>query len=226
METTLHRELKALYCSQSSQQEVRVDGYRIDAVARHKLIEIQCGSLSGIRRKVRRLLERHSVTVVKPLAANKLLLRRDRKGGPVVDRRFSPKHESSFSLFEDLVYFVGVFPHRRLTLEVLLIELEEHRRRKRRHRWRRNAFVVDDRRLIRVCNRQVFRSARDLLGLLPVGLVNPFTTGELATAAGVPRWLAQKAGFCLRTTGAALVAGKRKNAWLYTVALDASASIA
>ena len=32
METTLHRQLKALYCADDAHQEVQLDGYRIDAV--------------------------------------------------------------------------------------------------------------------------------------------------------------------------------------------------
>lgn len=53
METSLHRQLKALYCAEASRQEVRVDGFRIDAVDRGRLIEIQQASLAALRHKVR-----------------------------------------------------------------------------------------------------------------------------------------------------------------------------
>ena len=71
METTLHRQLKSLYAVDSSQQEVTVDGYRIDAIADGRLIEIQYGSLGAIRDKIQALLVNHAVLVVKPLAARK-----------------------------------------------------------------------------------------------------------------------------------------------------------
>src|SRR5271155_2182010 len=119
METSLHRQLKALYCSDAARQEVRVDGFRIDAVHRGRLIEIQQGSLAALRHKVRALLETHHVTVVKPLAARKLLVRRKRAGGAVVSMRYSPRRETIADLFADLVHFVGVFPHPRLALEVV-----------------------------------------------------------------------------------------------------------
>src|SRR5580693_7785764 len=84
METSLHRQLKALYCAEASSQEVRVDGYRIDAVVRGRLIEIQQGSLAALRDKVRTLLDNYDVTVVKPLVARKLLVRRKKAGGAVL----------------------------------------------------------------------------------------------------------------------------------------------
>ena len=45
METSLHRQLKAVYAPAAA-REVRVDGYRIDAVVDGELIEIQ-GSAEG-----------------------------------------------------------------------------------------------------------------------------------------------------------------------------------
>ena len=40
METSLHRELKARYASHEDQQEVALDGYRIDALDGGELVEI------------------------------------------------------------------------------------------------------------------------------------------------------------------------------------------
>ncbi len=44
METSLHRELKRLYAGREARNEVSLDGYRIDAVARGRLFEIQHGA--------------------------------------------------------------------------------------------------------------------------------------------------------------------------------------
>ena len=81
METSLHRELKLLYAGRQAQSEVSLDGYRIDAVARGRLIEIQHGSLGAIRDKIRNLLESHRVTIVKPIIASKVLVKKSAKGG-------------------------------------------------------------------------------------------------------------------------------------------------
>jgi hypothetical protein len=215
METSLHRQLKALYCPEESAREARVDGFRIDAVDRGRLIEIQQASLAALRDKVRKLLANHEVTVVKPLVARKLLVRRKRAGGAVISQRYSPRRETAADLFIDLVHFVGVFPHPRLTLEVLFTLQEEHRAPARKRRWRGPDFRVLDRMLVGIEGRLTLKHSQDLARLLPSGLADVFSTEEIARHAPMPRWLAQKMAYCLRKTGAVTVAGKQGNAWLY-----------
>jgi hypothetical protein len=222
METSLHRQLKALYCTGAARQEVRVDGFRIDAVDRGRLIEIQQASLGSLRDKVRTLLCSHDVTVVKPLAARKLLVRRKRAGGAVLSSRYSPRRETILDLFSDLVHFVGVFPHPRLTLEVVFTLQEEHRAPSRKRRWRGPDFRVLDRLLVGIEGRLTLKHSHDLARLLPPGLGEVFSTEEIARQAPMPRWLAQKMAYCLRKTGAVDIAGKRGNALLYQ-RTDASA---
>ncbi len=215
MESTLHRQLKSLYGGAAEDLEVQVDGYRIDAVVRGRLFEIQQASLSALRDKVRSLLERHRVVVVKPLVSRKYLIRRDHPGGEIVSARFSPIRENVFHLFEDLVHFVTVFPHPRLTLEVVLTEQEEHRITRIRRRRRGPDFRVADRLLVDVVSTTKLKTAADLRKLLPASLPVSFTTSDLALHAQIPRWLAQKTAYCLRKTGAITVLGKQGNAWLY-----------
>ncbi len=215
METSLHRQLKALYSAEPESQEVRVDAYRIDAVHQGRLIEIQQGSLGAIRAKVRRLLEQHDVTVVKPLAARKLLIRRKKAGGKIVSTRHSPRRETIADLFADLVYFVDVFPNPRLTIEVVLTLQEEHRVTVRKRWWRGPDFRVTDRLLVGIEGRVTLKTNSDLLRLLPEGMGESFTTEEIARLAPMPRWLAQKMAYCLRKVGAIEQLGKRGNSWLY-----------
>jgi hypothetical protein len=51
--------------------------------------------------------------------------------------------------------------------------------------------------------------------LLPEMLDTPFTTLNLATALGQPRWLMQKMVYCLREMGAIEQVGKQGNSFLY-----------
>jgi hypothetical protein len=215
MESTLHRELKLLYGGSIEDVEVQVDGFRIDAVVDGKLFEIQQASLGAIREKVRNLLERHHVVVVKPLASRKRLIRRAKANGPVISSRYSPRRESVFNLFEELVYFVDVFPHKRLTLEVLLTEQEEHRITRVRRRRFGPDYRVEDRRLVQVDSTYSLRTVADLRGLLPGTLISPFTTEDLAREAKIPRWIAQKMAYCLRKTGAIKDLGKKGRSSLY-----------
>lgn len=217
METSLHRQLKTFYADSSARFEVPVDQYRIDVVNGDELVEIQHGSLAAIRHKVSKLLQRHSVRVVKPIVVVKRLVKRRRRCGPVHDRRKSPKAGKLLDLFDELIYFTKVFPHVRLILDVPLIEIEEWRYPgSGRRRWRRaGAFVVEDQKLLAVREIHSFRSADDLLKLLPRGLPIPFHTGQLADALNVPRCLAQRIAYCLRHAGGLRQVGKRGNSQLY-----------
>ena len=195
-----------------------VRGYRIDAIVEGTLIEIQQASLAALRRKTQVLLKTHSVTIVKPLCALKTIIRLKRKQGPVAWTRTSPRHETIYNIFDDLVHFVDVFPHRRLILEVLLTEQEETRIPKRKRWFRAKDFTVADRRLVAVRSRHTFHTNADLCELLPAGLAETFTTADMARLAEIPRWLAQKMAYCLRRTGGIAIAGKRRNAMVYTLA--------
>ncbi len=220
METSLHRQLKAVYASAAAPQtEVRLGEYRIDAVREDAtLVEIQHGSLAAIRTKIAALLaKKHRVLVVKPIVALKTLVKLDERGGKVVSRRQSPKRGTILDLFHELIYFTQVFPHDRLVLEVPLVEVEELRYpgHGRRRRWRKNDFVVEDQRLVGVIDSRSFATRDDLWQLLPRDLPSPFHTGHLAEHAGIARWIAQRVAYCLVKTGTTSEIGKEGNARLY-----------
>ena len=220
MEHSIHRQLKSLYVTDTERHEVTVDGFRIDAVDEERLIEIQYGSLGAIRDKIRRLLRSHDVLVVKPLAERKQLLKRDVPEGPVVSTRKSPKKQTLWNLFDDLVHFVGVFPHPRLELEVLMTLQDEYRLPAEKKRRVSRGYIVEDRLLSEVTGRARLRTVDDLLARWPDASrpperTEPFGTADLAAAAGISRPLARKVAYCLRRCGLAQVVGKEGNAILY-----------
>ncbi len=219
METSLHRQLKLHYAGDAEQTEVMVDGFRIDAIAGcGELIEIQHASLGALREKTKRLLANpeNRLRVVKPILSRKRLVTLTRRHGSVKRTRMSPKRGELLDVFEDFVHFASVFPRERLTLELLLIESEEHRLDRQRPSRRGLRYRVLDQRLATVGGSYPLRSNEDLLHLLPLNVLPcPFDTAELANCLGRPRWLAQKIAYCLRTTGAVRIDGKRGNAQLY-----------
>jgi hypothetical protein len=217
METSLHRQLKERYAQGGGLTEQRLGRYRIDVVRGNQLVEIQLSSLSSIRDKIKSLLKKHDVLVVKPIIVRKHLVKRKREGGQIVSRRRSPKQRTLLDVFEELVHFTRVFPHKRLTLEVLLVEIEEWRYpgHGRRRRYRDNDHEVEDQHLLEVHAVHEFRSAGDLCRLLPPELPKQFHTGHIATGLSVDRWVAQRMAYCLRNTGALKQVGKLGGAWLY-----------
>jgi hypothetical protein len=221
METSLHRELKRLMAGDEHSEERELAGYRIDAIVGGRLIEVQVASLAAIHAKTVSLLEQgFEVTVLKPLTARKQIVRRDRRDGPEASRRWSPRRQSFADLFDELVHFLGAFPHPRLTLDVLLIT-EEEVRLTRAKRWSRHRdYRIEDRHLRSIEDRRVVRTAADLLGVLPPSVLRlcargPFTTAELAAAAQINRRLAQKIAYCFRKMRVWKTIGKRQRAWLY-----------
>jgi hypothetical protein len=217
METSLHRQLKERYLTEGAAVEQRVGRYRIDVARPGELVEVQLASLTAIRDKIATLVKQHRVLLVKPIIARKTLVKLSREGGRVIERRKSPKRGQLLDVFEELVHFTRVFPHRKLTLEVLLVEIEELRYPGHgRRRWRRPGdHQVEDQRLVEVLEVHQFRSAADLCRFLPKQLPKPFHTGELAEQLGVQRWLAQRVAYCLREMGAVKTVGKSRGAWLY-----------
>ncbi len=220
METSLHRQLKEVYADDDARYEVPWGRYRIDVVCGELLIEIQHGSLSAIRDKIRDLVKKHRVLVVKPIVVRKRLIKQDAKQGNVISRRLSPKRGQLVDLFDELVYFTRVFPHKNLTLEVPLVTVEEwrypgHGRRRRR---RDSDQVVEDQKLVEVQETYRFQTAADLASLIPGTLPQPFHTGHLAEALEVDRWIAQRIAYCFRKMGTAEQVGKEGNALLYEFA--------
>jgi len=217
METSLHRDLKMRYAGDGARFEVPLGKYRIDVVSGNRLVEIQHGSLVAIRDKVRRLLEDHDVMVVKPIVVRKRLVKQARKGGRVVQRRMSPKRGRLLDLFDELIYFTRVFPHRRLTLDVPLVDVEEWRYpgHGRRWRWRENDHQVEDQKLLAIREVRRLQTASDLTGLISCSLPRPFHTGHLADSLAIERWVAQRIAYCLRKIGTVRQVGKQRNALLY-----------
>lgn len=220
METSLHRQLKQRYACGGAAQEVKLGAFRIDVVNPDHLVEIQHGSLSAIRDKVARLLVEHRVLIVKPIIARKRIIQLKRRGGAVASERWSPKRGTPLDLFAELVHFTRVFPHANLTLELLLVEVEERRFPGHgRKRWRHaNDRQIEDVLLVSVGDAMRFSAASDLLQLLPSRLPQPFHTGHLAQQLDVHRSIAQRIAYCIRQTGAVTEVGKQGNTRLYQLA--------
>ncbi len=216
METSLHQQLKKCYAGDAANTEVAVGRYRIDAVRDEELIEIQCASLSAIRDKCSRLLDRHRLRVVKPVIARTRIVKIKQAGGPVVSRRMSPKRGSVLDVFEDLIYFTRVFPHPNLTIEVPMVEVEQFRLPSKKGRRRRKEFKVHDVALASIASGHELRTPSDLLALIEWSSENDtFNTADLASQIDRPRWIAQKIAYVLRKTGAIEASGRNRSGVIY-----------
>jgi hypothetical protein len=214
-EKPLHAALKQWVALPDDLIETPVDGFTVDIVRGDLLIEIQTGSLSCIKRKLTKLLDRHSVRLVYPIARDRWIIRQSKNGRRELGRRRSPKHGAMESIFEELVSISQFIAHPNFTLQAVLIDEEQIRRFDGSCNWRLKGWRNHERRLLRVVDQRLFETPRDMLKLIPASLPGIFTTKDLAGATGRPVWLAQKMAYCLRIMGAIRIAGKRSRWILY-----------
>jgi hypothetical protein len=218
-EKSLHAALKEWYAQPGDRFEVPVDGFVVDIVRGDLLIEIQTGNFSSTRRKMRALVQDHSVRLVYPIAREKWIVRLAKDGsGSVLGRRKSPKRGAAEHAFAELVSFPKLLASPNFSLEVLLTQEEEIRCYDGERAWRRHGWVIQERRLLQVVDRRLFEAPGDLAAFVPSDLAEPWATADLAEALGQPRWLARKMAYCLRKMGVVEAVGKRGNAILYAQA--------
>jgi len=209
-EGSLHAALKALYTLLGDRVEESVDGYVVDVVRDDELVEIQTASFSSAARKLRRLAVDHRILLVHPIATERWLVRVD-ADGVVTDRRRSPKRGLPLDLFHELVAFPELVAHPNFRLELVLIREEELRGPipdGARYRYPRDWWRLD-RRLIEVIETVRVDTPGDLLGLLPAGLPDSFTSADIASASRRPKHLAMRATYCLQRAGATRCTGGR-----------------
>ncbi len=211
-EGSLHAALKARYAAAiaGARVEADVDGFVIDVVGPGGLVEIQTGSFGSIRRKLERLVASHPVVLVYPIAVEKWLVRVD-ADGTVLRRRRSPKRGLALDLFDELVHISALITDPNFRIELPLIHEEEIRgpipdgvRYRYPREWRRL-----DRRLLGIVETLSIVTAADLLGLLPAGLPDPFTTADIVAATGRSKRLAMRSAYCLERSGAVVRLARR-----------------
>ena len=225
-EGPLHADLKQWYAAAGDLLEQPVDGYFIDLVrpgaaadGGDLLIEIQTANFSSLKRKLHALTKKHHLRLVYPIAREKWLVKFAKDGVRSLGRRKSPKRGTIENIFDELIRIPALLKNPRFSFEALLIQEEEVRHleseQARRRRWRSKGWVTDERRLLQVVEQRLFETPADLLALVPAGLAEPFTTGELAESLSRPRWVGQKMAYCLRALEVIRAVGKQGNAVLY-----------
>ncbi len=213
-EQHLHAALKEWYREPEDLVEVELSGFVIDLVRGDELIEIQTRNFSKMRRKLDRLLDGRRVRLVHPISSTKWIQKLDKRGRPT-SRRRSPKKGIVADVCAELVSFPTLLSHPNLTLEVVMVEEEEVRRpetkaERRKKRWS-NGWTVAERRLVSVEKLHRFEDPDDLLGVLPDGLPDPFTTAEIASGLKRSRHLAQEVAYCLREAGVLIASGRSRS---------------
>jgi len=214
-ESSLHSAIKKWYFLKGDRLEVRVDDFIVDIVRGDLLIEIQTANFSAIKPKLTRLLNDHKVRLVYPIPKKKWIVHKSTVNGEAFGRRRSPKKGRLSDLFNELIRIPSLFSKGNLSIEVLMIEVEEILCNDGRGSWRRRGASIEDRKLIRVFERRIFERKADFSEVLPGDLPHPFSNRDLAESLGIPVNQSRKMTYVLRKIGTITYVGKNRNQMLF-----------
>jgi len=215
MPSDLHEALQAFYAADDGRVEVEMDGYRADVVRGEVIYEIQTGSFSAIRDKLRALAREHPIVLVHCIPRVKFIAHIDPETGEELSFRRSPKRAQPVEVFGELVHAPDLLRRDNLSLEIVITVEREVRCADGRGSWRRKGVSIVGRELMAILELHRFERPADLARLLPDGLPEQFTTADLAEAGEMRTRLAGRMAYALREAGAIDHVGNRGNAYLY-----------
>ena len=195
-ESSLHNTLKLFYAENfGGKTEVEAEGHIYDILCDDEtVIEIQTKNLSKLAAKIRDALDKgHKVRLVYPLVYRTRIILTDEQGKPV-SNRLSPKKGCIYDIFRELTGLTDILLNKNFTLEVLTINMIEHRVRtsepvqtaNKSRRHKRN-WVKVNKRLDEIIETRTFHTAKDYVALLPEALPEEFCAKDLSKA-GLPRY--------------------------------------
>ena len=211
-EKSLHRDLKWQIEPTGAFHEVPVGKYIADIKDESGITEIQTQSLYKLRPKLSALLPDHKVTLVYPLACEKLILWTDRESGEILKTRRSPKRCSFYDAFRELYYIKPLLTNENLILRLVLVDVTERRFEgdKRRRRYHKIDTAIQS-----IRDELIIARREDYRRLIPPALCDTFTSRDYAEAAGINVKHAGVALNILRYVGATERVGKSGKFYLY-----------
>ena len=195
-ESSLHNTLKIFYAEKiGGKTEVECEGHIFDVLGKDgQVIEIQTKNLSKLAGKIKDALDKgHKVKLVYPLVYRTRIITTDEEG-KLVSNRLSPKKGCIYDIFRELTGLTDILLNKKFTLEVITINMIEHRVRtkepvqtaNKKRRFKRNWIKVN-KRLDEILETRTFHKKSDYIALLPQGLPPEFCAKDISKA-GLPRY--------------------------------------
>lgn len=216
-EKTLHAVLKNYFEPDKEKQEIKVGTYYADICNETGIIEIQTRQFNKLRNKLTYFLEEYPVTIVYPIPYQKWLYWIDEETGEVSGGRRSPKKGSFYEAFLELYKIKNFLTHERLSLCLVLVDIEEYRRLNGWSKDRKRGSHRSDRIPIALQQQLDIHSLEDYKAVLPENLPEMFNSKDFATAAKISMRLAQVSLNILLEVGAVERIGKKGRSYLYTI---------
>jgi hypothetical protein len=173
--------------------------------------------MGAMRAKLSCFLPQYPVRIVYPIPAQKWVVWVDPETGRTIKRNRSPLRGSFFHAFRELYRIRSFLRDPNLSLELLLIDMDEYRLLDGWSRDKKRGSHRYDRIPLRLQDRMLLTCPQDYMQFVPEDLPEPFTSAQFAGAVGF-----RKDGFStvlllLTEMGAVERIGKKGNSYLYRV---------
>ena len=216
-EKTVHGILKNYYEPDRDHQEVALCGYVADIFRDGNVIEIQTANFNKMRDKLSVFLNLYNVKIVYPVAHVKYINIFDKTTGESVSRRRSPKVGSPYDAFYELYKIKNYLTHPNLSIDIVMLDLDEYRFLEVPAKRRRKNFVRYDRIPYDISSVVELSCVEDYMSLIPVELGDEFTSKEYAKVTHLSMGMASLALNVLTYIGTTKVIGRKGRAYLYSV---------
>ena len=187
-ESSLHNTLKIFYAQKfGGKTEVEADGHIYDILCEDgQVIEIQTKNLSKLAGKIKDALDKgHKVRLVYPLVYRTRIILTS-ENGELISNRLSPKKGCIYDILRELTGLTDILLKRNFTLEVITINIIEHRIRtaqpvqttNKSRRYKKN-WLKANKRLDEIIETKQFKTKKDYLALLPENLPEEFCAKDM-----------------------------------------------
>jgi hypothetical protein len=214
-EKTLHAVLKDYFEPDRDYHEVKLGTHYADIFRDGCVTEIQTRSLDRLREKLRALLPLYRVKVVYPIPATKYLIWMDPESGALAPARKVPKRGSFYDAGRELSRILELLGHPNLTVQLLLIDMEEYRLRNGRSKDKKRGSARYDRIPLALRDELILSSAETYVSLFPQNLPPCFTAKEFRSATKCGPRVAPALLKVLLQQGIICREGKAGKAYLY-----------
>ncbi|MCR5217182.1 hypothetical protein [Treponema sp.] len=188
-ESDFHKKIKKIYALENNgTTEVAAEGYIADILCPKKeIIEIQTGSFSHLKAKIKTFLDKkYKVTVVFPFAAVKIIETKD-NNSKIISRRKSPLKKNYYTCFRELTSIQEYILHKNLTIHLLPCTITEERLQteelvqsvNKKRRFLKN-YLKTGKRLEDTGKRLILKNKKDYLKLLLNFSSKDFTIKEFS----------------------------------------------
>ncbi len=215
-ERGLHAALKAAYGARAGARvEAAVAGRVVDVVLPDELVEVQTRNIGAIAEKILHLACVMPVRIVHPIVVETLVERLDPEDGSLVSSRRARTRRDFYSLFDELVRASIVIASPNVRFDVVLVRVRELRVRDGSGSWRRRGDRVLSRDRLEGVSTTSLDCRADWLALIPAALAEPYDSGMLGEALGIPAMRARKLLYAFARAGLLVPAGKAGKRKLY-----------